>query len=336
MAPYQHPALESLPGKRIQFPFHPSTLWKRLATKAHLQDYSQDKTFTHALRDLSPDLVIISQGDNVSSLPLMNACRNAGQRYVTVTQLVAEVHMLGIGPSNIDKLRDAYKGAVRNFFVSAANLKLNDLMLGITLGNTEVVFNPCKVRGNNRPAWPSTSNDLRVGLVGRIEFLHKGYDLLLELASMTQWRTSRVIFQVYGNGPHTSIMESIINERQLANVRMMGSVSDVLQVWSENHALLMPSRMEGMSLSLIEAMWCGRMPIVTAVGGATDLVKDGVNGFVAVSATVGSINEAMERAWANRENWQSMGEKASKFLAEQQPNDEVEYFCGKILELVPA
>ena len=48
--------------------------------------------------------------------------------------------MLGIGLSTIDKLGDAYKGPLRNLFVSAANLKLNDLMPGITLRNTEIVM----------------------------------------------------------------------------------------------------------------------------------------------------------------------------------------------------
>jgi glycosyltransferase involved in cell wall biosynthesis len=335
MAPYAHHHLDILPVARVPFPFHPTSPWQRIATRTGIVDHSQDKLFLRVLSRTSPDLVVISQGDNVSSWPLMGVCGSAGIPYATITQLVAEVHMLGISPANVDMLRAAYAGAARNYFVSDANRKLNDLMLGHALGNAEVVYNPCKVREDIVTPWPSVSEGYKLAVVGRIEFFHKGLDLLLECASQGHWRNRPIIFQVYGAGPHAIIMQSVIGERKLNNINMMGT-ADVMQIWSHNHALLMPSRMEGMSLSLIEAMWCKRLPIVTAVGGAPELVYDGVNGFVADAPTVGSLNAALERAWESRDKWQSMAERAAVTLTEKHPKDEVDYFCKKIFELIPA
>ena len=59
---------------------------------------------------------------------------------------------------------------------------------------------------------------------------------------------------------------------------------------------LLPSRAED-APALIEAMLCGRMPIVTDVGRASDLIDDEDHGFVAPAATVPLIDDALERAW---------------------------------------
>lgn len=333
MARYEHPVLDALPARRVPYPFHPRSVFRRAVSKAGLMNFNQANIFSQALKKISPDLVIISQGDNVSSWPLMDACRIGGWPYATVTQLVAEVHMLGIGPGNFEGLQKAYTGAVKNFFVSRANMMYNNLMVGADLKTSEVVFNPCKLRDRERPAWPSTANGIEIGLVGRVEFFHKGLDLLIETAALPQWRERSVRFNVYGTGPHAANMESAIRRHELNNIRMMGNVDDVWKVWSLNHALLLPSRMEGMALSLIEAMWCGRIAIATAVGGAPDLIEDGRNGFLAEAASIGSINTTLERAWASRGNWKEMGAAAAEAIAQKQPDDEIEYFCQKISDI---
>jgi glycosyltransferase involved in cell wall biosynthesis len=91
--------------------------------------------------------------------------------------------------------------------------------------------------------------------------------------------------------------------------------------------------MEGQSLALIEAMWCYRGAIVTDVGGATELVKEGETGFVAeVSSTV-SLEQALERAWNHRADWQNIGLSAGQSIrtkyAKKSP---VVVFADKIKE----
>jgi glycosyltransferase involved in cell wall biosynthesis len=333
MAPYNHPALDALSAARASYPFQRQTLFKRALNKTGLVNFSSSRMLRDHLHAEKPDVVVISQGDNVSSWPVMKVCLDEGVTYVSVTQLVGEVHMLGIGRSNLEDLRRTYTGAARNFFVSEHNLKLNNLMLGVELLNCEVIFNPCKLKGAEIPAWPSIDKSCNVGLVGRVELYHKGYDLLLELASMDTWRNRPVRFNVYGSGPHTEVLESNIRLRQLTNIELMGVAGDVKEIWAKNHAIFLPSRIEGMSLSLIEAMWCNRVPVVTSVGGSIGLIDDGVNGFIAESATVASLNACLQRAWSARERWEEIGKNAGKAIKTRQPEDEVEYFCNKLMHL---
>lgn len=55
--------------------------------------------------------------------------------------------------------------------------------------------------------------------------------------------------------------------------------------------LFIPSRYEGFSLSLIEGMSQGLIPIIYDVGVASEIIKNGVNGFVVKSQT-----EAIKKA----------------------------------------
>src|SRR5262249_35671085 len=162
------------------------------------------------------------------------------------------------------------------------------------LHNAEVVYNPCKLRGEAVPPFPNHDKNLSIAMVGRLECYHKGYDLLLQVLSMEKWKARELVFNVYGDGPHLQLLKQSANTLRLGNLHFHRHVKNVTNIWAQNHLLLMTSRIEGQALSLIEAMWCNRAAVVTAVGGATELVTEGSNGFVAESATVSSIDAALE------------------------------------------
>ena len=73
---------------------------------------------------------------------------------------------------------------------------------------------------------------------------------------------------------------------------------------------IQPSLSEGLGRSLIEAM-CLRKPIVvTDKGGAKELVKEGINGYVVPVKSAMAIAETIEKCYKNRDNLSEMGKKA--------------------------
>ena len=70
----------------------------------------------------------------------------------------------------------------------------------------------------------------------------------------------------------------------LEKVTYGGFTEDVESIWASHHALVLPSRSEGLPLVVVEAMLCGRPAIVTDVAGNAELIQDGVSGFVAAAA----------------------------------------------------
>jgi glycosyltransferase involved in cell wall biosynthesis len=106
-------------------------------------------------------------------------------------------------------------------------------------------------------------------------------------------------------------------------------LNDIEKVWEHHHALVLPSRSEGLPLSLVEAMAAGRPVIVTDAGGNAELVEEGITGFVGhINET--SLDHAMERAWDKREHWESMGQKAAAYISEMIPKSPAFDFADKL------
>jgi glycosyltransferase involved in cell wall biosynthesis len=114
----------------------------------------------------------------------------------------------------------------------------------------------------------------------------------------------------------------------------MGYEPNIESIWAAHHALILPSRGEGLPLALVEAMWCGRPAIVTDSGGNAEIVEEGVTGFVADWPNTKAINDALERAWQRRGAWCEMGMAAAEEIRKRLPDDPVGKFCDNLLSLI--
>ncbi len=331
---FYHNNFDKIRGTRFDLSqtYSPLSFAKKAIEKISSWRFSRKNHLKEFIKSINPALVIISQGNNLDSLEVMEYCLELGIKYITLTQLVTEFHFLYLNSSNLKALQKAYLSAAKNYFVSQNNADLNSRMLGIPLPNAALTYNPCKVSAVCLP-YPENVF-LSVALVGRIECYHKGYDLLLEVLKKEIWRGRNVQFNFYGEGPHKELLEETISSYTIKNIHFRGQASDVTEIWKSNHILCMPSRMEGQALSLIEAMNCGRMAIVTNVGGAAELIEDGKNGFIAESANVRALENALERAWENRERWDDMGKNAYETIRSKYPDNAVKYFNDQLLSLL--
>jgi glycosyltransferase involved in cell wall biosynthesis len=112
-------------------------------------------------------------------------------------------------------------------------------------------------------------------------------------------------------------------------VVFVGHVSPA-EIWASNHVLVMPSRLEGLPLAMVEAMLCGRPVVATDVAGHSEIIEDGVTGFLADAPTVSSMAKALERFWARRAHAVEIGAAASKRIRGLRPPDPVRIFSEKI------
>ena len=95
----------------------------------------------------------------------------------------------------------------------------------------------------------------------------------------------------------------------------------------------MPSRYEGMPLAMVEALLCGRPVIATDVAGHSEIVEEGVTGFLAAAPTVPALRDALERAWASCDAFQEIGQTAARHIRKAFPSDPASVFATKIKAL---
>jgi glycosyltransferase involved in cell wall biosynthesis len=279
------------------------------------------------------DLVVISQGGNIDGLSWMEEARAAGNRYAVVAQIAAEAWWPD--DNMAARLAESYESAARAFFVSQATLEMSRRQFGTPLLGARVIRNPFNVQYDAKPAWPGDeSEELLLACVARLDVAAKGQDLLLEVLSLPHWRERKVRVSLAGKGANERVLRRRAEQLKLTSVDFLGHRSDLEEIWSTHHALVLPSRREGMPLALVEAMLCGRPGIVTDVGGSRELVRDGINGFLAIAPTVELLNEAMGRAWDSRSRLREMGSTAASDVRQWVSADPSQDFVRDLLALV--
>lgn len=283
------------------------------------------------LRAEKPDLVVISQGFPWDGLAWIQACQDLGLTFCPIIHANSEIWW----PVDawMDTIETGFPAARRVFFVSESNMRLMDLQCGFHLENAEQVINPWLGDTSTIVPWPEDDGMTHLACVGRIDPKAKGQDILLQLMAMPKWRERPVKLHIYGGGPCERSLRKLCEWQGLRNVGFEGHVSDVRGIWKDNHALVLPSRFEGLPLVIVEAMLCGRPVITTDVAGNAQFIRDGVTGFVAEAPTVRLFDAAMERAWDVRASWKSAGESARADLQAALPADPIGVFAKRLLEL---
>jgi L-malate glycosyltransferase len=216
-----------------------------------------------------------------------------------------------ISDEEAEIIRGAYQRSVRVFFVSHRSRSTAARHLCMTITNSLVIQNPVNMPSVDRIKMPPFLTDINFALVGNLITEHKGQDLVLQALSSTKWLERNWKLNIYGDGIDRAYLANLIRHFQLEEkVVLHGRVRDIRKIWTENHALLMPSLMEGMPLAVVEAMLCGRVCIATNVGGCSEWIDDGINGFLIPYATVGLLDTTLEKAWETRMKWEEIGAKA--------------------------
>lgn len=272
-----------------------------------------------ALARRRPHVAIVSQGQNFDGHHLALACHYLRIPYILVSQKASETHW----PADWARpfAERVFTAARRSIFVSEHNLRLTERQVGGPVPRAEVLRNPVLVARDGPLPWPEQNGALHLACVARLYPADKGQDVLLEVLAGDRWRERPVHVTFCGDGQQREVLTAMARRLGLSRVTFAGQVDRIEDVWRGHHGLVLPSRAEGLPLALVEAMMCGRVPIVTDVGGNAEVVEDPQTGFVARAATVAEVDAALERAWAAREDWRAIGLAAARRITALVPEE---------------
>ena len=127
-------------------------------------------------------------------------------------------------------------------------------------------------------------DEIVVSIVGRLVPI-KNHDLFINVvAKIVKTKSIPVKFLVVGDGELFEPLQNRVKELGLENfIIFTGWEKDVDEIYKISDIVALTSLNEGTPVSIIEAMAAGKPVISTDVGGVSDVIQNGENGFVVPS-----------------------------------------------------
>ena len=150
----------------------------------------------------------------------------------------------------------------------------------------------------------------RAVFVGRLA-PEKGLDVLASAWPLVRQRFPQARLTLVGEGPMREELESRIEALGLRGEIELPGASDDAASWRRGADLfILPSREEGMSIALLEAM-ADAMPIVASdIPGNRGLIASGVQGLLARSDDPTALADAIVSQWSDRDRAVVWGQAA--------------------------
>ncbi|HMP71854.1 MAG TPA: glycosyltransferase family 4 protein [Kiritimatiellia bacterium] len=189
-------------------------------------------------------------------------------------------------------------GAV-NGFVAVSDRLADDLVgYGVAPGLVSVIYHGVDHEVFVPPDSLRPPEPLRLLYVGRLEDHQKHVTLLPRILHEVLGRMSlEVTLTLVGEGKDHGAVESLVRELGIQDRVMMDAArerSAMARLFQTHHALLLPSRFEGCGFTLIEAMSCGCVPIVSDLKGIFDrIVVGGESGYLCRVGDASSFADAV-------------------------------------------
>lgn len=183
----------------------------------------------------------------------------------------------------IEKLTRKYTG---RFIAVAGSLKEELAADGIHSGKIDVVYNGITPDFIKDTPGPSLREELGLApelpvliTIGRLEEV-KNQDMLLRVFAHLKQQGLAFHGLVVGDGPLMAQLRQRAAALDILDcVSFLGFRKDIYRLLSQSDLFLLTSRMEGMPVTLLEAMAAGVPAVVTKVGGMPEVISLSGNGF---------------------------------------------------------
>lgn len=158
---------------------------------------------------------------------------------------------------------------------------------------------------------------VHIGTVGRMMPV-KDFPLFLKVAAELQRHAMPVRFSMLGDGPMKKELAQLVQALGLSeSFQFVAPRPDPLSYYQSLDIYLNTSIHEGLPLSLLEAMACGKPVVAPAVGGIPEILCDGEQGFLVTDRDVSSFMGPCMRLVRDSALRRTLGNNAAARVAGQ-------------------
>jgi glycosyltransferase involved in cell wall biosynthesis len=207
----------------------------------------------------------------------------------------------------------------RNSAVIAVSQAVADSLAGHPGPSPEVIMNAVECRFDPTRAEAARIElgiDSAVPLVVHVGNIRpgKGHQTLIEASRLLKSEVGDILFVSIGGEKWNGDLHRMIDLARSAgvggNVRFLGQREDALDFVSAADVYVNPADVEGLPVSLLEAMALGRPVVATAVGGVPGLVDHEKNGLLVPAKNPSKLAESIKRLLMDRRMAHELGQRA--------------------------
>lgn len=195
-------------------------------------------------------------------------------------------------------------------YQSSINKKMNSIKIynGVEVGKYKINQNK------------NVNSYFNIINVGRITHFVKGQDILINALKECKNKGINFVCNFVGgvyayDNESFDYLKDLVNDLELSeNINFLGNRNDVPQLLTEADLFVLPSRYEGMPLSLLEAMASNLPVIASNISGSNDLISNGENGLLFESENVQDLADKIQYLYENENIREELAQNAYKFV----------------------
>lgn len=195
---------------------------------------------------------------------------------------------------------------------------INDYFSWLTDSKKTVIPNPLRssdFAGRHAEVPDAEKKQKIIVTMGRLIPI-KGFDTLIVSFSSLAAKHPKWNLTIIGDGELRSKLEELSQKLGLANrITFTGMVKNPFTLLRSADLFVMPSRSEGLSYALLEAMASG-LPGIAFAGslGPEEIIRSGIDGLIVPHPDANTLASAMERLMNNDEERSRFGRRAVEVL----------------------
>jgi len=155
-----------------------------------------------------------------------------------------------------------------------------------------------------------------IGYVGRMELIKNPENLVRAFVDLVKNNQNNVFLAMIGEGSQLNKIKQILCEEKLTNHSWLpGDCSNVAELMREFDIFCLPSKAEGISNTLLEAMAVGLPVVATKVGGNADIAENNKTALLVESENTAELTKALDK-YINDEGLRKQHGHAGRQLVE--------------------
>ena len=239
------------------------------------------------IKEINPDVIFVAD-DGLKGVMFATIfrpkCRVIYERHTTKA-----IHGNNLKAKIIGKLMNC--GSQRfDAFVVLTNSNKKDWPKA---NNLQVISNPLPFKCDSVPSVATRNRIISVGSLSKV----KGHDSLIKAWGEIANKFPKYTLHIYGakKDNYANLLNLIELHKLTKSVFIHEPTSNIKEKYLESCLCILPSRVEGFGMVLIEAMECGAPCIATKCDGPSDIISDGYNGYLIEIANNFELANRMEQ-----------------------------------------